>query len=135
MKYFAYDLDLDKSVVLKCCPRAKPLSKAILPNFKLVFSGWSRQWKGPVATIIRSSGEKVPGAVYEIKPEEEPRLDRARGYPAASDKIKVMVFPEAGQPLECLTYISRNRARPEKPSPGYLQVLKRAYQDWGLFQS
>ena len=59
MYYFAYGSNLSKKQMKERCPGSKPLFVATLPNFKLVFSGWSRKWMGSVATIKSFRGEKV----------------------------------------------------------------------------
>jgi gamma-glutamylcyclotransferase len=64
MKYFAYASNLSKQQMAERCPDAKPVSTAILPHYKLRFSGWSRAWRGAVATMIFSRGDRVRGALY-----------------------------------------------------------------------
>ena len=63
------------------CPDAKPKFSAVLPNYKLVFTGWSREWHGGKATIQPFKGAKVKGAVYEISEMDLKKLDRFEGYP------------------------------------------------------
>ena len=66
MYYFAYASNLSKKQMLERCPNSKPLFRATLANHKLIFTGWSRKWRGGVATIRASRDDKVSGAVYEI---------------------------------------------------------------------
>jgi hypothetical protein len=130
--YFAYGADLDRRQMARCCPQARPCFSAALPNYQLVFTGWSRQWRGGVAAIMRANREKVLGGVYRVAEEDLPRLDRQAGCPSSCDKINLLVFPDTGQPVEAFTYIPRIAGKPASPSADYLKILRQAYVDWGL---
>lgn len=130
--YFAYDLNLDRSRMVACCPTAKSRFSASLPNFQLMFAGWSREWRGGVATIKRAAREKVLGGVYEVGESDLARLDRQQGFPATSDKIKVTLFKDTGEEIEAFTYLPKQPGRAEKPSSDYLKIIQKAYIDWGL---
>ncbi|TET49084.1 MAG: gamma-glutamylcyclotransferase, partial [Dehalococcoidia bacterium] len=41
MYYFAYGVNLNQKQMKDRCPDSKPLFTAVLPNYKLVFVGWS----------------------------------------------------------------------------------------------
>ena len=66
MYYFAYGSNLNKKQMMERCPDSKPVFTATLPNYKLVFAGWSRQWRGGVASIKSFRGDRVRGAIYEV---------------------------------------------------------------------
>ena len=61
MYYFAYGLNLNKKQMADVSPQSRPLYSATLHNYRLLFTGWTRQWRGGVATIKRSTGDKVRG--------------------------------------------------------------------------
>lgn len=132
MFYFAYGILLDRSRMNACCPMAKPRFSASLPNFQLVFTGWSREWHSATATIKRAGREKVLGGVYEISESDLVKLDREQGYPAISDRIKVMVFRDTGETIEAFTHMLKHQEKAEKPTNDYLKVIQRGYIDWGL---
>ena len=132
MFYFAYGSNLDKQQMKTRCPDCKPLYPAILPNYKLVFVGWSRLYQGGTASIVRIRGSKVRGAVYEISEADLRRLDAAEGYPRERNRIKVIVFDEDGTPIEALTFVKTGREEETKPSPEYAAIIYRGYRDWGL---
>jgi gamma-glutamylcyclotransferase len=46
MYYFAYGSNLSLKQMAERCPEAKPKFTAILPNYKVIFTGWSRKWHG-----------------------------------------------------------------------------------------
>ena len=115
-----------------CCSGAIPRFSAVLPNYQLVFAGWSRQWRGSTATVRRSGREKTLGGVYEISEQDLSKLDRIEGVPAESERIRVTVFRDTGESLEAWTHLSKNQSQPGKPSSGYLEKIKKAYLEWGL---
>ena len=114
------------------CPDNQPGFIATLPNYKLVFVGWSRQWRGGKASIRPFRGEKVIGAVYDISEQCLRRLDKYEGYPDSYNRFKVSVFNEDGEPTQAITYIKTSQAEETKPSMDYLSVIQQGYRDWGI---
>lgn len=129
MYYFAYGSDLNRKQMLERCPDSKSEFTATLPNYKLVFVGWSRQWRGGVASIRPFGGEKVHGAIYEISEQCLQRLDK---YEPGYDRFKVTAFNEDGEAIQAITYIKTDQTEEIKPSPEYLSVIQQGYRDWGI---
>ncbi|HUU07989.1 MAG TPA: gamma-glutamylcyclotransferase family protein [Dehalococcoidales bacterium] len=132
MYYFAYGSNLSKKQMRERCPESKPRLIAVLPNYKLVFTDWSRQWRGGVVTIKRFSGEKVLGAIYEITESDLRRLDKYEGYPQSYGRINVIVFDDNNQPIEAMTYIKAGQLKEAPPSKEYLAVIQQGYRDWEI---
>ena len=130
MYYFAYGSDLSNKQMLKRCPDSKPKFVAILPNYKLVFAGWSRQWRGGVASVKPFRGERVRGAIYEVTEKCLRQLDR---HEAGYDRFKVTVFDEDNEPVEAITYIKTGQLDETPPAKEYLAVIQQGYRDWRLF--
>ena len=130
MYYFAYATNLNREEMLSRCPDSKPKFVATLPNYKLVFVGWSRQWRGGTASIKLFRGERVRGAIYEVSEECLRRLDR---YLTGYNRLKVTVFDEDSEPTETVTYIKAGQIADSAPSPQYLAVIQQGYRDWRLF--
>jgi len=118
--------------MLERCPDSKPLLVATLPNYELVFAGWSRQWRGGYATIKLSRGEKIFGAIYEVSERDLRRLDKYEGCPGNYNRLNVTVFDEGGKPIEAITYIKSGRLEETQPSKEYLAVIQQGYRDWGI---
>lgn len=129
MYYFAYASNLSKKQMRERCPDSQPMFTATLPNYKLVFVGWAREWRGGKATIRHFRGGKVLGAIYDVSESCLSKLDR---YESSYDRLKVMVFDEDGQSFEAITYIKAGQQEESKPSPEYLSVLQQGYRDWGI---
>jgi len=132
MYYFAYASNLSRKQMSERCPDSQPQFKATLPNYKLVFSGWSRKWRSGTASIKPFQGEKVVGAVYEISERCLRILDRHEGYPSVYNRINVLVITEDGEALRAVTYIMRVQSEETQPSEDYLAVIQQGYKDWEI---
>ncbi len=109
MYYFAYASNLDKKQMRERVPESKPMFVATLPNYKLVFAGWTRQWRGGSATIVLSRGDKILGAIYEVSEKDLRRLDSYEDCPRSYNRINVTVFDEDGNAVRAVTYIKAGR--------------------------
>ena len=113
-------------------PDSKPKFIATLPNYKLIFTGWSRQQQGGVASIKPFRGEKVVGAVYEISDRDLRLLDKCEGYPAIYNHLNVTVWTETGDAVEAITYIKVEQSEETRPSREYLAAIQQGYRDWEI---
>jgi len=132
--YFAYASNLNKKQMRERVPDSKPMFVATLPNYKLVFAGWSRQWRGGYATIALSRDDKVIGAIYELSERDLRRLDNYEGCPGKYKRINVTVFDEDGNAVEAVTYIKAGQLDETQPSKEYLAVIQQGYRDWEIFR-
>ncbi len=130
MYYFAYGSNLNRKQMQERCPDSKPLFTAVLPNYKLVFVGWSRKWRGGVASIKSFRGERVRGALYEVS---EPCLQRLDRYEGDYKRFKVTVVGEDKELIEAITYIKAGQLEETPPSKEYLAVIQQGLRDWRLF--
>jgi len=128
--YFAYGSNLNKKQMMERCPDSKPVFTATLPNYKLVFAGWSRQWRGGVASIKSFRGDRVRGAIYEVSEQCLRQLDR---YESSYNRFKVTVLGEDSEPIEAITYIKAGQLEETSPSKEYLAVIQQGLRDWRLF--
>jgi gamma-glutamylcyclotransferase len=127
--YFAYASNLNKKQMRERCPDSQPKFIATLPNYKLVFTGWSRAWRGGKASIKSFRGEKVHGAIYEVTEVCLRRLDK---YEAGYARLNVTVFDEDNEPFPAITYIKSGQLDESLPSKEYAAVVRQGYQDWGI---
>jgi len=132
MDYFAYASNLSRAQMLQRCPDAKPKFSAVLPNYKLLFTGWSREWHGGKATIQPYKGAKVKGAVYEISEADLRKLDRFEDYPGTYTHLSIMVFNEDDVAVKAVTYVKTRQEEETKPAPEYVAAIKQGYRDWEL---
>ena len=129
MYYFAYASNLNQKRMQELCPTSKPVFTATLPHYRMVFLGWSREWRGAKASIRAFRGENVRGAVYEVTEQCLGRLDKSESSYA---RLKVTVFTEDNEPIEAITYIKGGTEEEGKPSPEYLAIIKQGYHDWRI---
>jgi gamma-glutamylcyclotransferase len=129
MNYFAYASNLNKKQMQTRCPDSKPMFSAVLPNYRLVFTGWSREWHGGKATIKPFRGEKVRGAVYEVTDACMRQLDK---YETGYTRLNVTVFDEDSQAIQAVTYIKSGQLEETMPSKEYGQVMHQGYRDWRI---
>jgi len=132
MYYFAYATNLSRKQMRERCPESQPGFRATLPNYRLIFAGWSRQWRGGTASIKPFQGDRVPGAVYELSERDLRRLDRHEGYPTLHNRINVLVITEEGEGIRAQTYIRREQSDETPPSREYLAVIQQGYHDWEI---
>ena len=128
--YFAYASNLNRGQMSQRCPDSQPRFLATLPNYRIIFTGWSRNWHGGVASIKPTKGEKVIGAIYEVAESCLAKLDMHEG-PKYRRK-PITVFTGLGETLEAITYIMREQSEESQPSPEYLAVIQQGYKDWGI---
>ncbi|MFC1949301.1 gamma-glutamylcyclotransferase family protein [Chloroflexota bacterium] len=129
MYYFAYASNLNQKQMRERCPDSKPVFRATLPNYRIVFSGWSRIRRGGTANIVLNRGEKVLGAIYEVSDLCLRKLDQ---HESGYNRLKVNVFDEDGESVEAVTYIKAGQAEETKPSAEYLSVIQQGYKDWRI---
>jgi gamma-glutamylcyclotransferase (GGCT)/AIG2-like uncharacterized protein YtfP len=132
MYYFAYGSNLDKKQMKERCPEYRPMTTAILPNYRLIFSGWSRAWHGGVATIRPFKGDKVKGAIYEITDKDPAKLDVYEGYPGNYTRMNVRVFDDDGKTWDVVTYVKTGKIEETRPSKEYADTIRRGYHDWEI---
>lgn len=132
MYYFAYASNLSRKQLSERSPDSQPRFKATLPNYKLIFTGWSRKWRGGKASIKPFQGEKVVGAVYEVSERDMKGLDKYEDCPAVYNRINVLVITEDGEAIQAVSYISRMQSEETQPSREYLAVIQQGYRDWEI---
>jgi gamma-glutamylcyclotransferase (GGCT)/AIG2-like uncharacterized protein YtfP len=132
INYFAYASNLNQKQMQQRCPESKPRLVATLPNYKLVFAGWSRQWRGGYASVKLSKGDRVIGAVYEVSERDLRRLDKYENCPGSYKRLKVILFTDVGEPIEAVTYIKSGHFEETDPSKEYLATIQQGYRDWGI---
>lgn len=132
MLYFSYGINVNLKYMIAHFPNCKQKFSAELPNYKLIFVDWSRQWHGGVASIKSSRGDKVLGGIYEISETDLVKLDRYEGYPDSYNRLKVKVYRDSGEHIEAVSYIKKILVEETKPSVEYIKIIQQGYRDWGL---
>jgi gamma-glutamylcyclotransferase (GGCT)/AIG2-like uncharacterized protein YtfP len=116
--YFAYGANISRTAMKSRCPTAKPLDSLILKGWELEFFHH--------ATIKKSRGSTVPGALWELTPEDEESLDRFEGFP------HYYIKKTATQNGKTFFFYVMNEGKEGYPSRGYVDDIADGYRQWGL---
>jgi len=122
--YFAYGANLVVEAMHLRCPGCQPLTRAALPNHRLVFRG--------AADIEFSPGDAVQGALYRITPEGLAALDRFESYPILYDRKTIQVASPEGMTSEAVVYQMVRQIIYAPPFEGYLNTILSGCRDWGI---
>ena len=127
--YLAYGSNLSVEQMERRCPDAKPIGKAILPDWKLLFKIH--------ATIEPRKGSKVPVLVWKISDRDEQNLDRYEGYPSYYTKqdMEILMTDLRGRnprPATAMVYIMADGHRVRMPMKGYVDILVEGYERFGF---
>jgi len=98
-------------------------TSAYLDNHERVFAGYSRRWKGGVATVVPCRNKRVYGIIVVLTEEQLKRLDSFEtGY---TRKIKLVQCGEHRK--RCHLYIKDSSVFTHEPSQKYLDAIKSVY--------
>lgn len=120
--YAAYGSNLNLRQMSVRCPDAKPVGKAMLKGWQLLFRG--------VATLEPKADAETPVGIWEITPADEVALDRYEGYPRLYRKEFTEVAIK-GEKLKAMLYLM-NDGLPSMPTKWYLDAIAQGYEDIGL---
>ena len=125
MHYFAYGSNLSIAAMTARCPAAVPISKATLPDHRLVFRTW--------ADVEPCPGHSVPGVLWTITSACETALDLYEDIAGGLyRRLTVSVERDgAGGVVQALIY-RMNRAGYEPPDRDTLSLIAAGYADFGL---
>jgi gamma-glutamylcyclotransferase len=127
--YFAYASNLSKQQMRERCPSAIPKFSAVLPNYKRIFTGWSRAWHGAMANLQPYRGSKVQGALYEVT---EAAMRQLEKHDVGYTRLNVTVFDEDNQSHPAVTLVKLGLVEEALPSKEYAAVIKQGMRDWAI---
>ena len=127
--YFAYGSNLDPHQMARRCPESELLSHSHLDDHELRFVGYSRVWRGGVATVHPAPGKNVPGLIYRLSPRDFERLDK---HESGYERRILHVPDEAGTLTPVQTYLHLEPDQRRGPSSAYAAVIAHAYGRMGV---
>jgi gamma-glutamylcyclotransferase len=140
VKYFIYSETLHPNQLKERAPEATFLYRAYVPDHTLAFPRWSSQWRGGLASIVPSLGDRVWGVVFEITQEDLKILDQCGDeVPAGSFRhstINICPEHEADQTpqKEMVTTAIAKPAGKFKPQDHYIDFVMIGLKHWKLPQ-
>lgn len=133
--YFAYGSNLLDSEMKRSAPAAKPIGRAYIPSYRLVFDKHSTTRRSDAASITRDSAAMVWGFVYNVDQKGCAELRRREG---GYSELSVTAFlnsvgDEASAPMKVFTFVS-DAACPKAcgPSAEYVDLVLRGGEQRGL---
>lgn len=94
------------------------------PDYKRVFRGFSTNWGGGVASLVRADGRPAYGYVADVTEDQLKKMDKYEGV--ASGKYRRARIPvlvdEATRPVDAIAYLS-NSSDFNPPSREYLEAV------------
>ena len=125
MHYFAYGSNLSVTGMKARCPAAVPISKATLPDHRLVFRTW--------ADVEPCPGQSVPGVLWAITSACETALDLYEDTAGGLyRRLTVSVWQDGVTHAVGALLYRMNRLGYEPPEADYLSSIERGYADFGL---
>ena len=132
--YIAYGSNMDERQMAFRCPEAELLGTGILEGWRLMFKGSKT---GAYATIEREKGQNVPILLWHITATDEERLDRYEGFPSFYYKRTIQATRTGANDEDLgktrgMVYIMHEERKLGVPSIHYLEVLAKAYENFGF---
>ena len=125
MLYFAYGSNLNHERMQSRCRDSKYIKNIFLEGYKLSFCAVSRSYG--VANIVKKTGSKVPGGLWEVSESDEKELDVYEGYPTLYTKD---FFNLNGERV--MFYIMKRRYSFKPPPRSYVDTIRQGYVDCNL---
>ena len=97
--------------------------QACLPNHIRIFAGYSRHWRGSVATIYPCQGKTVEGTLYYLTPQQISKLDKFEiGY---KKMFKYVSLGKQQKRVKAIVYVKKEHSCCNYlPSKKYLEAIK-----------
>ncbi|XP_028140754.2 gamma-glutamylcyclotransferase isoform X1 [Diabrotica virgifera virgifera] len=140
--YFGYGSNLLERRMHRSNPNAVRYGKGVLKDYTLDMGTYGHFWKGCGANIVQSPGDKVWGALWQLKDEDFVNLDRQESvHKNVYKRIIVQIETPEGQKLNAIAYQNvkqferfdlTNLPTERRPSPAYMDVIIKGAQETGL---
>ena len=124
MLYFAYGSNLHHKQMKRRCKDSKYIGCYTLNGYKLFFRNF--YFGGGVADIQENKKASVLGAIYNISPNDEKKLDEYEDYPKTYIK---KYFKLLGKKV--MFYYMPKKTGHVPPSKRYLNIIINGYKDCG----
>ena len=126
MLYVAYGSNMNRCLMARRCPQARPLAAIRLEGWRLVMKR--------VADIEPDTQAVTPAALWEITRACERALDAYEGFPHLYVKERIAVALPNGRRAKPMAYVMNGpRQRDYGPaSDGYLASIADGYRDFGF---
>lgn len=126
--YFAYGSNMSRALMRRLCPQAEPVGPATLRGYRFIIT------RDGFASIVPQSAGIVHGVLWKLSARDVSALNAYEGLHAGLYATVTLPVSSGGRRLAAMVYIARS-CGPGRPKAGYLDVVLKAAQEWGLPES
>jgi hypothetical protein len=138
MLYFAYGSNMDWYRIIQNdrAPSAQFLLRATRPDHRLAFTRYSTKQKTGTADVLPAVGSLVWGALFDIDPADQGKLDAAEGVRNGAYRatmVSVLIDGDPNRAVRASTYVvSDKMTTHQPPASWYLNHIIRGAVRWDL---
>ena len=144
--HFGYGSNLDLDDWKKWCDNHGRKSNEMqvepgiffLPDYELDFHYESGRRGGGALDVVERPGHAVAGKLFKVTGDGWKSLDVKEGAPNYYERKQVEVLSENGEQRTAITYVvtqSKAKENHVPPAPGYIEIVERAYDHYGITKS
>ena len=141
--HFGYGSNLDLDDWKKWCDDHSRKSSEMqvepgiffLPDYELAFHYESGIRGGGALDVVKLRGHAVAGKLFKVTGDGWGSLDAKEGSPSSYEQKQVEVLSENGELRTAITYVVASGRIEENhvpPRPNYIEIVKRAYDHYGI---
>lgn len=132
MHYFAYGNLLDKELMQKLAPSARPVSVARLDGYELGFAACAKDPETGGCTLNPREGASMWGVNYELSDEDMAALDEAAHVPDNWQHIEVSITDQHGKTIQSTTYHIAEPSGAFSPADSYVAPIFKGAENLSL---
>lgn len=118
---FAYGMNTNLTSMLLRCRNARPLGKAVLPDYRLEFRYH--------LDIEESKFDTVEGVLWELNPDDLAIIDQVEGYPEYYTRGLLSPYMNYyGNIYPAWTYFMCNKSQLQEPTQSYWELVNEGYK-------
>lgn len=104
------------------------IQRGYLDNHVRIFAGYSKKWKGGVASIKRKVGEKLYGYITTLTPEQ---LEKLTSFEKGYSLVTKMINVSDTKRKKCWLFVKDNDEFVSMPSIEYMRAIRTMLNDCG----
>ena len=126
--HFAYGSNMNRAVMRKHAPQAKPVGVAALSDYRFLITA------DGYASIERKRRQTVYGVLWRLTPRDRATLDGWENVAGGLYRAEALPVMAAGGRRMALTYVARPRP-PGRSKAGYMELVIATALEWRLPQA
>jgi cation transport regulator ChaC len=125
MLHFAYGSNMDRRLMRRHCPGARPVGRAVLRDHRFIIT------KDGYASVVAARGEVVHGLLWRITPRDLAALNAYENIESGLYRAAHLSVRAGGRAVRALVYLGRSGV-PGRPRLGYMELVAAAAREAGL---